>query len=212
MEDTVTEARMDDGRTRSLHVLIVDDDRAFGTATARVLEDHGLVATSVSTPEEGLRALADRTQVPDCVLLDLSMPRFSGTDMLSMMRESGIDVPIIMMSGFGDVRSAVRSMKLGASEFLEKPLDEQSLLIAIGRTARNQGRPTAADTNRPKAFAHLTGREKQIFDLTVSGYTAKEIGRRLSLSHRTVENYRARIMEKCGVRRVTHLIQLAQRS
>lgn len=204
---------IDERRTRALRVLIVDDDRAFGTTTARVLEDHGLLATSVNTPEEGLRALSDRSQVPDCVLLDLSMPRFSGTDVLSMMRESGIDVPIIMMSGFGDVRSAVRSMKLGASEFLEKPLDEQGLLMAIGRAARKQAGPAATDdADRPKAFAHLTGRERQIFDLTVSGYTAKEIGRRLSLSHRTVENYRARIMEKCGVRRVSHLIHFAQRS
>lgn len=203
----------DAGRPRSLSVLIVDDDREFGLATARVLADHGLVATPVTTPEEGLRALADSSQQTDCVLLDLSMPRFSGTDVLSMMRESGIDVPIIMMSGFGDIRSAVRSMKLGAAEFLEKPFDEQGLMVAIERAARRRAEPDGPqERTRGKILAHLTDRERQIFDLTVAGFTAKEIGKRLSLSHRTVENYRARIMEKCGVRRVTHLIQLAQRS
>jgi two-component system response regulator FixJ len=145
------------------------------------------------------------------MIVDVRMPGMDGLELLARLRDLGIGLPVIMVTGHGDVPTAVRAMKAGAVDFIEKPFDEERLLASIeaalasaGRTGRDPG--AAAATRR---IATLSRRERQVLDGLVAGHPNKVIAYNLGISTRTVEVHRARMLERLGTRHTAEAIRLA---
>lgn len=190
-------------------VHIVDDSASLRAMTAAVLESAGLAVQEHASPASMLAAPARIDG--DCIVTDIRMPRIDGIEFLTRLRAAGVTIPVIVLTGHGDVSTAVRVMKLGASDFLEKPYLPAELLSAIRGAI--QGR-RAAGTEIRRAVAseqieRLTRRERQVMDLIVAGRTHREIGNELSISPRTVEVFRARIMAKMECETVQDLVRAA---
>lgn len=195
-----------------LRVFIVDDDSAVCESLSALLESEGFAATAFPGATEFLDALKPNPQ--GCVILDINLPQISGLDLQGMLKERGVDLPIIFLTGFGDVPKATAGLKAGAVDFLEKPVDNEVLLEAV-RKALEIGVQRSGEKARQREvealYAHLTPREKEIIVLLARGYSAKQVGRALGISHRTAEIHRARIMEKLGVQSLADLVALAIR-
>lgn len=195
-----------------LKVFIVDDDDAVCESLSTLLDAEGFAVTAFPSATEFLEALKPNHQ--GCIILDINLPQISGLDLQSMLKERGIDLPIIFLTGFGDVPKATAGLKAGAVDFLEKPVDNEVLLEAV-RKALEIGAQRSGEKARQQEvealYAHLTPREKEIIVLLARGYSAKQVGRALGISHRTAEIHRARIMEKLGVQSLADLVALAIR-
>jgi FixJ family two-component response regulator len=195
-----------------LRVFIVDDDDAVCESLSTLLNAEGFAVTAFPSATEFLEALKPNHQ--GCIILDINLPQISGLDLQSMLKERGIDLPIIFLTGFGDVPKATAGLKAGAVDFLEKPVDNEVLLEAV-RKALEIGVQRSGEKARQQEvealYAHLTPREKEIIVLLARGYSAKQVGRALGISHRTAEIHRARIMEKLGVQSLADLVALAIR-
>jgi two-component system response regulator FixJ len=191
-------------------VAIVDDDEAVCDALTAMLESNGFAARTCMTIA-GLRELL-AIWSPPVVLLDIKLPDGSGVDILP---ELGAIVPspaVIMMTGHGDVALAVAAMKAGARDFLEKPFDPMQLLAVIDNalaSAEANAAQSEAEIAARETLAALTPRERQVLANLVDGASSKEIARRLSLSPRTVEAHRGRLMAKTGARSLSTLLRLA---
>jgi FixJ family two-component response regulator len=149
---------------------------------------------------------------PGCVVLDLRMPRISGIEVLETLRTRGFRIPVIMVTGYGDVNSAVRAMKAGASDFIEKPVRPERLIAQVRSCLKEDQYDSRADLGRDavrRRFGSLTAREHQVMERVVAGTSNKLIARELGVSPRTVEHHRARVMEKTGSRSLAELIHLA---
>ncbi|MGZ8216964.1 response regulator transcription factor [Methylomagnum sp.] len=195
-----------------LRVFIVDDDSAVCESLSTLLESEGFAVTAFPGATEFLDALKPSQQ--GCVILDINLPQISGLDLQAMLAERGIDLPIIFLTGFGDVPKATTGLKAGAVDFLEKPVDNDVLVDAV-RKALEIGAQRSVEKARQQEvealYSHLTPREKEIIVLLARGYSAKQVGRALGISHRTAEIHRARIMEKLGVQSLADLVALAIR-
>jgi FixJ family two-component response regulator len=149
---------------------------------------------------------------PGCLVLDLRMPGMGGLDLQRILTRRGYRIPIIFLSAFGDVPATVRAIQGGALDFLEKPV---SMEVLIGRVRQSleedrRRRSLAAEELRVRAlFEQLTAREREVMELAIKGLVNKVIASRLGISRRTVENHRARVMEKMGVGNIAELCQLA---
>jgi two-component system response regulator FixJ len=156
--------------------------------------------------EEGLQ--------PACVVSDVKMPGLSGLDLQRLLAEQQARIPLILITGHGDIAMAVAAVKAGAHDFLEKPFDDQTLLESI-ENALDEARRKKAHADTLKEFAdrvgELSARQRQVMDLAVKGYSNKEIAQELGISPRTVETYRAWVMEKTGARNLADLVRLAMR-
>jgi two-component system response regulator FixJ len=153
-----------------------------------------------------------RARRPDCILSDVKMPGMDGIEFQEKLIENRIDAPVVIMTGHGDVRLAVRAMKAGALDFIEKPFDDRAILAsieeAIGKhAARLQPKPV--DTELAGRLETLTAREREVLDLLVSGDPNKVIAYRLEISPRTVEIHRARVMEKMRAKSLPELVRMA---
>lgn len=188
---------------------IVDDDHHVRAATSFLLRSVGHRTQIYAHGQEFL----DQAQLDDgCVLLDLRMPGLSGFEVMEALRRRGSSLPVIMLSGHGDIPIAVQAMKLGAQEFLEKPYQEAALIEAVERafsvdaslTVRNDQR-LAASTS----VATLSSRERQVLQLLLGGLSNKEIARHIDLSPRTVEMHRASMMSRLGVSSLAEAVRLA---
>ena len=181
-------------------VFIIDDDAAMLRSLSALLESTGLRAVTYLNADDFL-AEYDQDQA-GCLVLDERMPNWAGHVFLREMRELEIDIPVIMITGHGDVELAVECMKDGAIDFLQKPFREQRLLEAIQealkRDRKNRGSESARNQFE-RAFALLTKREVQVLDLVVAGRSNKVIAFDLEISERTVEFHRANLMRKLGV-------------
>jgi FixJ family two-component response regulator len=193
-------------------IAIVDDDKSVRDSIAVVLRLNG-----VAVPEfEGaaqLLACADLRQF-DCLLLDLRMDGMDGLALLAALNARDIVASAIIMTAFGDVPSAVRALRLGAFDFLEKPIYEDQLIRSVGAAVAHAERAATARAERlhvEKLLHALTPREKQILDAVLDGRHNREIAAEFKLSVRTVEVYKARVMEKMEVSRVTELVRLVMR-
>lgn len=195
-----------------LKVFIVDDDDAVCESLSTLLDAEGFAVTAFPGATEFLEALKPNHQ--GCIILDINLPQISGLDLQATLKERGIDLPIIFLTGFGDVPKATAGLKAGAVDFLEKPVDNEVLLEAV-RKALEIGAQRSGEKARQQEvealYAHLTPREKEIIVLLARGYSAKQVGRALGISHRTAEIHRARIMEKLGVQSLADLVALAIR-
>ncbi|AWN42780.1 response regulator FixJ [Methylobacterium durans] len=191
-------------------VHVVDDDPAMRDSIAFLLDTAGF---DVRVYEAGTDLL-DRLPKPasGCVLTDIRMPGIDGLELLRRWRAAGHTLPVVVMTGHGDVPLAVEAMKLGACDFIEKPFDDEALLQALRSALKRSGAAQAADpTLRDfvRRVGTLSERERQVLDQLVAGGTSKEIGRALNISPRTVEIYRAKLMAKTQAGNLQELVRWA---
>ena len=188
-------------------VVAVDDEPEILTSLTMVLGREGYQTVCFSSAEALLAAGVPHGAA--CLLLDINMPGgMDGLALLELLRHDGLSLPTIMVSGTGDIRSAVRALKAGASDFIEKPYSQDSLLAAIqGNIVKASGKPH--DTEAVERFARLSIRERQVLEFVLEGLSSKQIAAQLDISPRTVDIHRGNIMAKTGARNVPDLIRLA---
>jgi FixJ family two-component response regulator len=191
---------------------VVDDDGSQRSALLRLLGAAGFEARGYdSSGEFLLDPLPDR---PGCLLLDLRLPGPSGLDLQAALLRRGVRLPVIFLTGFGDVTSSVKAMKAGAVDFLEKPVQREALLDAVGRAlTRDVGERAAreAAAGLRDRVASLSPREQAVFDAVVAGKLNKQIADCLGIAERTVKLQRAQMMRKLGARSAAELGALAER-
>ena len=190
-------------------VYVVDDDLAVRRSLNRLLDAAGFRAVSYETPAAFLDAAPGLSQ--GCVLLDVRMPGIDGLTVQRQLAKLDVYLPVILITGQGDVQTAVRAMKLGAVDFIEKPYDEDTLLNAIDTAlagATKQARDRAG-WEAAERLAALSPREREVLDALVAGHSNKVIAFDLGISVRTVEVHRARMMDRLGVRQLAEAIRLA---
>ena len=190
-------------------VHVVDDDAAIRRSLERLLASAGFTPVSYETPLVFLAAASGR--LTGCILLDLWMPGMDGLEVQTRLRRMGVLLPVIVMTAGGDVQTAVRAMKAGAIDFIEKPFDDEALLNAIKASLAPAGQGDRADKTLDAArrLAALTPREQQVLNGLLAGRPNKVIAYDLGLSVRTVEAHRARMMERLGVRQLSEAIRVA---
>lgn len=191
-------------------IFIVDDDAAVRDSLTLLLRLHGFETKTYPSAEAFLEQADARST--GCVLLDLRMPGMSGLELQSTLARRGVRLPIVIVTAHGDVATTRQALKAGAFDFVEKPIDAEQLLAIIGRALASE-RATRERTAHLEALrqrlARLTERERQVFERVVDGRHNREIAAELGISARTVEVYKARMMEKLHVERLPDLIRLA---
>jgi two-component system response regulator FixJ len=190
-------------------VHVVDDDAAVRRALVRLLRSEGLEAVTYETAQAVLNAAPSLSS--GCILLDLQMPGMDGLELLARLGELGIELPVIVVTGHGDVPTAVRAMKAGAVDFIEKPIDETQLFAAIDAALAEKKfavreRAVAGATER---LALLSPRERQVLEAIAIGRPSKLIAYDLGISVRTVEVHRAHMLDRLGVRNMAEAIRIA---
>jgi two-component system, LuxR family, response regulator FixJ len=193
---------------RTVHV--VDDDPAVRRSLERLLDAAGFHVVSYQSPAAFLNAASGLSA--GCVLLDIRMPGVDGLEVQARLNRLRVNLPVIVMTGHGDVPSAVRAMKAGAVDFLEKPFDDETLLNAIGGAFAKASRLIGGDREAVRAaqrIATLSPREREVLDALLAGRPNKVIAFDLNISVRTVEVHRARMMERLGTKQFADAIRLA---
>jgi two-component system, LuxR family, response regulator FixJ len=189
---------------------IVDDDDAVRRSLAFMLRHAGFRVESHGSGPAFLKAA--KTAERGCVLLDVRMPGMDGLEVQQEMNARGIDMPVVILTGHGDIAIAVKAMRAGAVNFIEKPYEKGALLAALEdayiRLDRNRDNEMLASEAQVR-LASLTGRERDVLDGLVSGYPNKTIAYDLGISPRTVEIYRANMMEKLRVRSLSEALRIA---
>ena len=190
-------------------VHVVDDDPAIRRAMARLLRSAGFETVAYETAQAVLNVAPSLTS--GCMLLDLRMPGMDGLELLARMSELAIDLPVIVLTGHGDVPTAVKAMKAGAVDFIEKPIDEAQLFTAID-AALAEKKPAArhhAVARATEQMALLSPRERQVLEAIAGGRPNKLIAYDLGISVRTVEVHRAHMLDRLGVRNIAEAIRIA---
>ncbi|MCU0929859.1 MAG: response regulator [Burkholderiaceae bacterium] len=189
---------------------VVDDDDSLRDALQRLLTAAGYrVRTYASAGEFLLEPLRDTVS---CLLLDLRMPGPSGLDLQDALQRQGVELPVIFLSGHGDLATGVRAMKAGAVDFLVKPVEREPLLAAIERALARSAercRDRAAASQLRARFDQLTAREREVFELVVAGRLNKQIADALGTAERTVKAQRAQVMAKLGAANAAELGRIA---
>jgi FixJ family two-component response regulator len=165
-----------------------------------------------ASAEALLGSLADNR--PGCLVSDLRLPEMNGLDLFAMLRMAGHRLPIVFITGYGDVPTSVKAMKFGAVDFLTKPVDEDELLVAVGRALRRDARTrrlVAEIQEARERFGLLTPREREVFTLVVKGTLNKQIAGQLGTTEQTVKVHRGRVMQKMGVASLAQLVHLSER-
>lgn len=190
-------------------VYVVDDDDAVRDSLALLLEAAGLRVEAFAGAAEALRRCRD--QRPACVVTDVRMPEMDGLELQQQLSRLHARLPVIVITGHGDVPLAVQAMKAGAADFIEKPFSDQVILASIEAAVVRGGRGAASTVTGKFAerLARLTPRERDVFHQLIVGHPNKVIAHNLSISARTVEIHRARVMEKMEVRSLPELVRLA---
>ena len=187
---------------------LIDDDDAVRASLALLIGTVGLRVQAWADPQEFMRSF-DRHGI-GAIVLDVRMPGISGLTVLDQLVAQGVDQPVIMLTGHGTVELCRRAFKSGATEFLEKPVDDEVLLEALQNAVRQHVRTRErhqASRQAREHYAQLSEREREVLGLIVEGLTNKEIGRALALSPRTVESHRANLFAKLQVESLAHLIR-----
>jgi FixJ family two-component response regulator len=191
-------------------VFVIDDDASVRDAVADLLRSVGLAVESFGSTQEFLQS--KRPDAPGCIVLDVRLPGSSGLELQRTLSKSNIELPVIFISGHGDIPMSVRAMKSGAIEFLTKPLREQELLDAIQTgIERDQARRQAAKVvaELRKRFDSLTPREREVLALVVTGRRNKQIAAQAKLSEMTVKVHRSQIMRKMRAKSLVDLVRMA---
>jgi FixJ family two-component response regulator len=191
-------------------IFVVDDDASMREALQRLLRSVGLQVTTFASAREFLHHRG--ADAPGCLVLDVRLPGLSGLDLQHELAATRIDLPIIFITGYGDIPMTVQAMKAGAVEFLTKPFRDQDLLDAIqhalerDRVARAQRMEMAELRGR---FAALTTRERDVFGLVVTGLPNKQVAAALGTSAITIKRHRAQVMHKMRVTSLAELVRIA---
>jgi FixJ family two-component response regulator len=193
-------------------VFIIDDDARMRAAMERLLKSVGLHAEAFGTPQEFLRRKAPG--IPSCLVLDVRLPGMSGLDVQRKLIDSGIHIPVIFISGHGDIPMTVKAMKSGAVEFLTKPFRDQELLDAIQQALEreNESRQQQHEIQKLKDnYETLTAREREVMGLVVSGMLTKQIASRLGTSEITAQVHRGHVMRKMHANSPAELGRIAEK-
>ena len=193
-------------------VFIVDDDLSVRRSTERLVQAAGLKVQTFTSAKEFLKSA--RFEGPACLVLDVRMPGLSGMDLQQELTQSGIQIPIIFITGHGDIPMSVRAMKAGAVEFLTKPFRSRGLLDAI-RAALERDR--SAHKERSEAgelrqrYEQLTPREREVMALVAAGLLNKQVAGELATTERTIKFHRAHIMQKMHAESLADLVRMAEK-
>jgi two-component system response regulator FixJ len=191
-------------------VHLVDDDEAIRRSVGFMLKTSG---HQVRTHESGIDLLKVAGQLePGCILLDIRMPSMDGLEVQQRLREKGVSLPVIIMTGHGDVNLAVKAMRAGAADFIEKPFEKAVLIDALNRGFRRLERAALSELQADEAqvkLQALTSRERDVLNGLAKGLPNKTIAYDLGISPRTVEIHRANVMSKLGVRSLSEALRFA---
>jgi FixJ family two-component response regulator len=196
-------------------VHVVDDDADVRESLSMLLGSVGIRVLRYTNASDFLSHYKPHPGAPGCILLDVRMPGISGMTLLERLRDEQIPLPVIMLTGHGDIPMSVRAMKLGAVDFITKPFHHQRLLDLVQGVLRDDSRRSRGDAPAMdpavarERWASLTSREREVFDGIVAGASNKVIAGDLGISVRTVETHRARIMDKLQARSLVDLVLLS---
>ena len=193
-------------------VFVVDDDAPMRESLKNLIRSVGLRVELFASAQEFLRS--KRPDRPSCLVLDVRLPGLSGLDLQRRTGDAGIEIPIVFITGHGDIPMSVRAMKAGAVEFLTKPFRDQDLLDAIQQALERDGKARdqrAALEELRSRFASLTSQEREVMKRVVAGLLNKQIGAELGTSETTVKVHRHQVMEKMGAGSVPELVRMADR-
>lgn len=193
-------------------VFVVDDDAPVRKSLMRLLESAGYRTESFSSADEFLDGWK-ANPAPGCVLLDIMMPGLDGLQLQQTLRASALEIPIIFITGHGDIPLSVKAMKAGAIDFFPKPIDDQKLLRAVDEALRRDALVRAERAARDTVsnrYQTLTPREREVMALVVRGLLNKQIASALGASEKTIKIHRGRVMEKMKVNSVADLVRAAE--
>jgi len=196
-------------KERSPSVFIVDDDEAVRSSLRLLIKSVGLIPTALGSAREFLEKY-DPAQ-PGCLVLDVRMPQMSGLELQEHLNRHGAVIPVIFITGHGDVPMAVEAMQAGAFDFLQKPFRDQDLLDRIQKALEKDRANRAVLNERSlirERLESLTPREREVLDMVSSGKPNKIMAADLGVSQRTVEIHRARVMEKMGASSLAQLVRM----
>jgi FixJ family two-component response regulator len=196
----------------SAKVFVVDDDVAVCVALSRLIRAAGLHVETFGSAVECLSA--DRLKDADCLVLDVHLPDLSGLELQATLTELGLELPIVFITGRGDIPMSVRAMKAGALEFLTKPFDDQQLLDAIDQgiaRCRSAKQHEAQLLGLQLRYNSLTPRERQVFALVVRGLLNKQIAGELGTAEKTVKIHRGQVMRKMEAASLPDLVRMAEK-
>lgn len=191
-------------------VYIVDDDESIRDSLVRLLETEGLTAKAFSCATDFLSVCDAETR--GCILLDIQLPKMSGIELQRWLIDHGVDIPIIFLTGHGDIPLSSQAFRTGALDFLEKPFDIGKLLDRIHEALARDSEQWHNRYRRKQlkeSFSRMTPREKEVLKWVAAGYSSKEIAKAMGISNRTIEVHRAHIMEKMKAESLADLISVA---
>jgi FixJ family two-component response regulator len=193
-------------------VFVVDDDISVRESLELLIQKQGWRPKTFSSAQGFLES--PRVRVPNCLLLDISLPGLNGLDLQKRIAVERVDMPIIFITGYGDVPKSVEAMKGGAAEFLTKPLNHEVLLSAIRQSLERSGlaltREAELQTLRDR-YASLTGRERVVMALIVSGLLNKQVGGQMDIAESTVKAHRGQVMQKMKAESLAELVRMADK-
>jgi FixJ family two-component response regulator len=193
-------------------VFVIDDDRMIREGLQSLIRSVGLRVETFASAQDFL--IAKRQDAPACLVLDVRMPGLSGLDLQLKLSDANVQIPIIFITGHGDIPMSVRAMKEGAHEFLTKPVRGQDLLDAIQKAIASDRvlRKERAEMSEIRTrFDSLTPREKEVLDFVVAGLLNKQIAGEMGTSELTVKTHRAHVMEKTHADSLAHLVRMAEK-
>jgi two-component system response regulator FixJ len=188
-------------------IALIEDDEAILRSLSMLLESRGIPVRPYSSAE---RFLAATATPPQCVVSDIRMPGMSGIELQQELRRRDSAIPVILITGHGDIAMAVQAIKEGAFDFIEKPFDDERLIESISQAIESGHRRRAMHNEQAQLrlrVAELSPRQIEVMRLVADGFSNKEIALELNISPRTVENYRAWVMEKMGARNLADLVR-----
>jgi two-component system, LuxR family, response regulator FixJ len=194
-------------------IFIVDDDASVRKSLSRLLDSLGFAAETFASADEFLKR--ERYEGIGCIILDVRMPGLSGMDLQEELNKADYTLPIIFITGHGDIPMSVKAMKKGAVDFLPKPFDQKELTDALNR-AIQKDRAVKADRAATRGvlehIGQLTPREHEILQYLITGMLNKQIAFKLGIAEKTVKIHRARVLEKLGARSVAELVRMAEKA
>ena len=198
--------------TESSMVFVVDDDPLIRASIQGLLKSANLQSESFETAEQFL--IRGPWDGPSCLILDITLPGMSGLDFQAQLQNAGLQIPIIFVTGHGDIPKTVKAMKLGASEFLTKPFDDQELLDAVVHALARDclHRKEQSEISKLRArFDKLTPREREVMKLVVAGLLNKQIASELGTTEITIKVHRGRVMQKMQAGSLAELVKMTER-
>ncbi|WP_091736906.1 response regulator FixJ [Phenylobacterium immobile] len=191
-------------------VHLIDDDDAIRASLGFVLEVNDLPARTYASPLDFLNIVGAIKS--GCIVTDVRMPQMSGLELVTKLRDQGVALPVVVITGHGDVAMAVEAMRAGVFDFLEKPFDDQALLRSVRGALESQGKADRHMADRERfnqMYASLSPREREVLGGVITGKMNKVIAYELGISPRTVEVYRANVMSKTQAHNLSELVRMA---